>query len=266
MPNMKVLTIKLTAGNGNDKIALSRLNPKIMKTLEACNIKKSFDDRMVVNDVSVTVSAGEIIGLLGPNGAGKTTTFSVILGLHSPDSGAIRLNGEDITAYPVFIRARMGITFLPQEPSVFKGLTVRQNIQAIIDMHRDRAHSCDSYMAEMGLTELADRKAFMLSGGERRRLEIARSLVLHPDFLLLDEPFAGIDPIQINEIKGLIGRLRERGIGIIITDHNVREILAITNRSYIINRGRVIFSGVPADLIADEQVKTEYLGREFRWH
>jgi len=240
-----------------------------MKRLEAHNISKSFKNRCVVNHVSLVVNQGEVIGLLGPNGAGKTTTFLMILGIHQADTGKILLNDKDITREPVYIRAREGIGFLPQEPSIFKGLTVKDNIVAIVDMqpgYKSSGFNIDEILTEMGLTELKYKKAYVLSGGERRRLEIARSLILSPDFLLLDEPFAGIDPIQIKELQNLIKKLKEKGLGIIITDHNVREILKITNRSYIINRGEVIFQGDSTELIRDERVKNEYLGKEFRWN
>jgi lipopolysaccharide export system ATP-binding protein len=238
-----------------------------MKRLEGNNISKSFKKRLVVNGVSLDVNQGEIIGLLGPNGAGKTTTFLMILGIHRPETGIILLNNQDITREPVYMRARMGIGFLPQEPSIFKGLTVKENVMAIMDMHPDRkVKDVHSMLEEMGIAHLQHRKAYLLSGGERRRLEIARSLVLSPDFLLLDEPFAGIDPIQIKEIQGLIIKLKEKGLGVIITDHNVREILKITDRSYIINKGEVIFQGDSKKLITNERVKNEYLGKEFRWN
>ena len=240
-----------------------------MKRLEGNNISKSFKNRLVVNKVSLAVNQGEIIGLLGPNGAGKTTTFLMILGIYKPETGSIFLDDKDITREPVYIRAREGISFLPQEPSIFKGLTVKENILAIMDMHpggKSKSLTIDKILAEMGLTQLANKKAYVLSGGERRRLEIARSLVLSPDFLLLDEPFAGIDPIQIKELQNLIIKLKEKELGVIITDHNVREILKITNRSYIINRGEVIFQGDSKELIANERVKNEYLGKEFRWN
>ncbi len=238
-----------------------------MKSLEGQNISKSFKGRCVVNNVSIRVDQGEVVGLLGPNGAGKTTTFLIILGIYKPESGKIFINNKDITRESVYLRARQGISFLPQEPSVFKGLTVRDNIQAIMDMHpRHRSVAVDEILAEMGLSELWNKKAYLLSGGERRRLEIARSLVLTPDFLLLDEPFAGIDPIQIKEIQRLVKTFKEKGLGIIITDHNVREILKITDRSYIINRGEVIFQGDSEKLIVNDRVKEEYLGKEFRWN
>ncbi len=240
-----------------------------MKQLEVNHIRKTFRQRAVVDDVSLKVGAGEIVGLLGPNGAGKTTTFLMILGIHRPDDGKIRLNGRDITRVPVYRRSRLGISFLPQEPSVFRGLSVEDNVRAIAQMHGNgsaRAADIPRILSELGLDAIRTRKAYMLSGGERRRLEIARSLVLSPDFLLLDEPFAGIDPIQIGELQGIIQAFREKGLGIVITDHNVREILKITDRSYIIHSGQVIFEGRSEELIADERVKREYLGREFRWN
>ena len=240
-----------------------------MKRLEAQRISKSFKNRCVVNHVSLGVDQGEVIGLLGPNGAGKTTTFLMILGIHQPETGKILLDRRDITREPVYIRAREGIGFLPQEPSIFKGLSVGDNILAIVDMQpraRFLNFDIDAVLAEMGLTELKEKKAYVLSGGERRRLEIARSLVLSPNFLLLDEPFAGIDPIQIHELQTLIRKLKNKGLGIIITDHNVREILKITDRSYIINRGEVIFQGNSRELMLNQRVKNEYLGKEFRWN
>jgi len=238
-----------------------------MKKLECLNITKSFKNRTVVNNITIGLQQGEIIGLLGPNGAGKTTTFLMILGIHKPDKGNIYLNNKEITKLPVYIRAQEGISFLPQEPSIFKGLTVRENILAIFDMHsKKNSPDINSILEEMGLSELKNRKAYLLSGGERRRLEIARSLVLSPDFLLLDEPFAGIDPIQIKELQILIKSFKKKGLGIIITDHNVREILKITDRSYIINKGETIFQGDSNTLISNERVKEEYLGKEFRWN
>jgi len=238
-----------------------------MKTLEGINISKSFKNRVVVDSISMKVNQGEIIGLLGPNGAGKTTIFLMMLGIHSPDKGKIYLNGNDITKLPVYIRARRGISFLPQEPSIFKGLSVLENILAVMDMYSDiKSININEILSEMGLYEVKGRKAYLLSGGERRRLEIARSLILSPDFLLLDEPFAGIDPIQIKELQMIIKSFKEKGLGVIITDHNVREILKITDRSYIINKGEIIFQGDSEKLISDKRVKEEYLGKEFRWN
>ncbi len=238
-----------------------------MKRLQGNKISKSFDNRRVVNGISVVVNQGEIIGLLGPNGAGKTTTFLMMVGIHKPETGSIMLDDLDITRESVYKRARMGIGFLPQEPSIFKGLTVKDNILAILDMNPVvGTQDIDAILEEMGIYELRNRKAYVLSGGERRRLEIARSLVLSPDFLLLDEPFAGIDPIQIRELRLLILDLKKKGLGIIITDHNVREILKITDRSYIINKGEVIFQGDSSELITNERAIDEYLGKEFRWN
>lgn len=238
-----------------------------MNRLEGLSMSMSFKKRRVVNNVSLHVDEGEIIGLLGPNGAGKTTTFHMILGIHKPETGKIILNGNEITKSPVYIRARMGIGFLPQEPSVFKGLTVEENVRSVIEYNKKSGYgNIDDILNEMGLLTLKNRKAYLLSGGERRRLEIARSMILNPAFLLLDEPFAGIDPIQIGEIRNLIKKFKKKKIGIIITDHNVREILKITDRSYIINKGELIFKGNSFDLINDSRVKKEYLGKEFRWH
>jgi len=238
-----------------------------MKKLEVKNIRKTFRQRTVVDGVSLRVGAGEVVGLLGPNGAGKTTTFLMILGIHRPDGGEILLNERDITRVPVYRRSRLGISFLPQEPSVFRGLSVEDNVRAIAQMNRGAGGAdIPRILSELGLDAIRDRKAYMLSGGERRRLEIARSLVLTPDFLLLDEPFAGIDPIQIGELRELVLSFRRKDMGIIITDHNVREILKITDRSYIIHSGQVIFEGRSEELIADERVQREYLGKEFRWN
>ena len=238
-----------------------------MKKLEANHIRKTFRQRAVVDGVSLGVRAGEIVGLLGPNGAGKTTTFLMMLGIHRPDSGEILLNGRDITRFPVYSRSRLGISFLPQEPSVFRGLSVEDNVRAIAQMNGGVPDATmEKILADLGLAAIRGRKAYMLSGGERRRLEIARSLILEPDFLLLDEPFAGIDPIQIVELQELIRSFKKKNMGIIITDHNVREILKITDRSYIIHSGQVIFEGRSAELIGDERVKKEYLGKEFRWN
>ncbi len=238
-----------------------------MKALEGVHLSKSFKRRRVVDDVTLSLRGGEVIGLLGPNGAGKTTTFRMILGIYSPQNGHILLNGKEITRLPVYTRARMGIGFLPQEPSVFRNMTVYENMQAVVEMHRKlNASQIPDALEEMNLLDVVNRRAALLSGGERRRLEIARALILSPDFLLLDEPFAGIDPLQINELQRLVLGLRDRGMGIIITDHNVREILAITDRSYIINRGSVIFHGDSNALIRNERVKEEYLGSDFRWN
>jgi lipopolysaccharide export system ATP-binding protein len=232
------------------------------------NLIKSFNNRKILNDISLQVDQGEVVGLLGPNGAGKTTTFRILLGFIRPEGGSVYFNDIDITEIPVHKRVRYGISYLPQEPSIFKNLTVMKNLIAIYEMIplEKRKCSIESVIEEMGLEDLKERKAFKLSGGERRRLEIARALLLSPFFLLLDEPFAGIDPIQISELHKLILKLKEKGLGVIITDHNVREILKITDRSYIINRGKIIFEGDSKELISNERVKDEYLGNQFRWN
>ncbi len=236
--------------------------------LEGRDISKRFGQRTVVKQVSIKVSSGEVVGLLGPNGAGKSTTFSILLGLITPNNGKIFLNDLDITRAPIYQRARLGISFLPQEPSIFSKLSVRDNLQAVVQMNKNTGEHpvIDPLLEDMGLIDIANVRAGLLSGGERRRLEIARALLFKPAFLLLDEPFAGIDPIQINEIQAVITAFSKKGIGIMITDHNVRDLLKITNRSYIINKGEVIFNGASRELMQNERVKREYLGSEFRWH
>ena len=238
-----------------------------MHTLETSEISKSYRRRKVVDDVSVSVRQGEVVGLLGPNGAGKTTSFYMIVGLVSPDSGRVLLDGEDITDLPMYQRARRGISYLPQEPSVFRKLTVEQNLMAILETlpisareARERMHRL---IEQMGLETVGKSKGYMLSGGERRRVEIARSLVIEPSFLLLDEPFSGIDPIQVLELQRIIFDLKNAGIGILVTDHNVRETLAVTDSAYIINNGRIFRSGTPEDLGRDPEVKRVYLGEGF---
>ena len=239
-----------------------------MATLRTQDLTKSYGGRTVVRGVSLEVNSGEIVGLLGPNGAGKTTTFYMTVGLTSPDSGRVFLNGEDLTDAPMYVRARKGIGYLPQEPSIFRGLTVRQNILAILETldldHVARGARLKELLAELNLTPLASAPAYTLSGGERRRAEITRALVISPQFLLLDEPFAGIDPIAITDIQKIIFHLKERGIGVLVTDHNVRETLRITDRAYIVNGGVIFKSGTPASLAADEEVRRIYLGHEFR--
>jgi len=221
-----------------------------------------------VRGVSLEVHSGEIVGLLGPNGAGKTTTFYMTVGLTSPDSGRVFLNGEDLTDAPMYLRARKGIGYLPQEPSIFRGLTVQQNILAILEtLDLDpaaRRARLKELLAELNLTPLASAPAYTLSGGERRRAEITRALVISPQFLLLDEPFAGIDPIAITDIQKIIFHLKARGIGVLVTDHNVRETLRITDRAYIVHDGRIFHRGTPDQLAADAEVKRIYLGTEFR--
>ena len=239
-----------------------------MATLRTHALTKSYSGRTVVRGVTLDVSSGEVVGLLGPNGAGKTTTFYMVVGLTSPDSGKVELDGNDVTAEPMYIRARKGIAYLPQEPSVFRGLTVEQNIMAILEtLDLDgpaRRAKLRDLLAELGLTPLARSMAYTLSGGERRRVEITRALVISPKFVLLDEPFAGIDPIAITDIQKIIFHLKERGIGVLITDHNVRETLRITDRAYIVHDGVIFRSGTPDALAADEDVKRIYLGADFR--
>lgn len=239
-----------------------------MATLRISKLTKSYGGRTVVRKVSLDVSSGEIVGLLGPNGAGKTTTFYMIVGLTAPDTGRVILDGEDVTGDPMYVRARKGIGYLPQEPSIFRGLTVEQNILAILetlDLSRaDRRARAGKLLNELKLAALARSPAHTLSGGERRRVEITRALVISPVFILLDEPFAGIDPIAVADIQSIILHLKARGIGVLITDHNVRETLRITDRAYIVHDGVVFRSGTPDKLAADEQIKRIYLGPDFR--
>jgi lipopolysaccharide export system ATP-binding protein len=239
-----------------------------MSTLRTHDLTKSYGGRTVVRGVSLEVESGEVVGLLGPNGAGKTTTFYMTVGLTSPDSGRVVLNGEDVTSAPMYLRARKGIGYLPQEPSIFRGLSVEQNILAILEtLNLDAASRrirLKELLAELNLTPLAQAPAYTLSGGERRRAEITRALVLSPRFILLDEPFAGIDPIAVTDIQNIIFHLKERGIGILITDHNVRETLRITDRAHIVHDGVIFRSGTPASLAADEEVRKIYLGADFR--
>ena len=239
-----------------------------MSTLRTHNLTKSYGGRTVVGGVSLEVSSGEIVGLLGPNGAGKTTTFYMTVGLTAPDSGRVELDGHDVTDDPMYVRARKGIGYLPQEPSIFRGLTVEQNLLAILEtMGLDgatRRARLRELLAELNLTPLAQSPAHTLSGGERRRAEITRALVISPKFILLDEPFAGIDPIAVTDIQKIIFHLKERGIGVLITDHNVRETLRITDRAYIVHAGAIFKSGTPDGLAADEEVRRIYLGTEFR--
>jgi lipopolysaccharide export system ATP-binding protein len=239
-----------------------------MSTLRTYDLTKSYGGRTVVRGVSLEVQSGEVVGLLGPNGAGKTTTFYMTVGLTVPDSGRVELNGEDVTSAPMYLRARKGIGYLPQEPSIFRGLTVEQNILAILETldlnATSRRTRLRELLAELNLTPLAQAPAYTLSGGERRRAEITRALVISPRFILLDEPFAGIDPIAVTDIQKIIFHLKERGIGVLITDHNVRETLRITDRAYIVHDGVMFRSGTPASLAADEEVRRIYLGADFR--
>ena len=239
-----------------------------MATLRTHNLTKSYGGRTVVGGVSLDVSSGEIVGLLGPNGAGKTTTFYMTVGLTAPDSGRVELDGLDVTDDAMYVRARKGIGYLPQEPSIFRGLTVEQNLLAILEtMGLDgatRRARLRKLLAELNLTPLAQSPAHTLSGGERRRAEITRALVISPKFILLDEPFAGIDPIAVSDIQKIIFHLKERGIGVLITDHNVRETLRIIDRAYIVHGGTIFKSGTPDSLAADDEVRRIYLGTEFR--
>jgi lipopolysaccharide export system ATP-binding protein len=239
-----------------------------MSTLRTHNLTKSYGGRTVVRGVNLEVASGEVVGLLGPNGAGKTTTFYMTVGLTAPDSGRVELNGADVTDDPMYVRARKGIGYLPQEPSIFRGLTVEQNLLAILEtMGLDaatRRTRLRELLAELNLTPLANARAYTLSGGERRRAEITRALVIAPQFMLLDEPFAGIDPIAVTDIQKIIFHLRERGIGVLITDHNVRETLRITDRAYIVHDGVIFRAGTPDSLASDEEVRRIYLGTEFR--
>ena len=239
-----------------------------MATLRTQNLTKSYGGRTVVREVNLDVKSGEVVGLLGPNGAGKTTTFYMVVGLTPPDSGQVLLDGKKVTGDPMYVRARKGIGYLPQEPSIFRGLTVEQNILAILetlDMTRaGRRARAAELLDELRLAPLASAPSHTLSGGERRRVEITRALVISPAFILLDEPFAGIDPIAVTDIQTIIFHLKARGIGVLVTDHNVRETLRITDRAYIIHDGAVFRSGTPDELAGDEDVKRIYLGADFR--
>ncbi len=238
-----------------------------MRTLQTTDLTKSYRGRKVVDSVSVEVRQGEVVGLLGPNGAGKTTTFYMIVGLITPDAGRVRLDDDDITPLPMFQRARKGISYLPQEASVFRKLSVEDNLMAILQTldvsRRERLDRLDRLIAQLGLEQVRKSKGYVLSGGERRRVEIARSLVIEPSFLLLDEPFSGIDPIQVMELQRIIFELKHSGIGILVTDHNVRETLAVTDRAYIINNGRIFRAGSPEALSSDPDVRRVYLGENF---
>jgi lipopolysaccharide export system ATP-binding protein len=238
-----------------------------VKALQTAEITKSYRGRKVVDNVSIKVLPGEVVGLLGPNGAGKTTSFYVIVGLILPDSGRVLLGDQDITALPMYQRARRGISYLPQEASVFRKLSVEDNLMAILETlplsRRDRRDRANRLIRDLGLEQVRNSKGYMLSGGERRRVEIARSLVIEPSYLLLDEPFSGIDPIQVLELQKIIFDLKRSGIGILVTDHNVRETLAVTDRAYIINDGRIFRSGTPDQLGNDPEVRRVYLGENF---
>jgi lipopolysaccharide export system ATP-binding protein len=235
--------------------------------LVAASLGKSFKKRPVLRDVNVAVQRGEAVGLLGPNGAGKTTCFYIITGLLAADVGTISLDGHDITDLPMYRRARLGIGYLPQEASIFRGLSVEHNIRAILEVvepvHEVREAALDALLAEFSISHLRRAPAMALSGGERRRVEIARALATQPHFILLDEPLAGIDPIAVNDIRDLVAHLKDRGIGVLITDHNVRETLEIVDRAYILHEGRVLMEGRPWEIVADVDVRRVYLGERF---
>lgn len=239
----------------------------VTKKIETQELVKDFGKRRVVNGVSIEVNSGEIVGLLGPNGAGKTTTFYMVVGLIQASSGKVFLSGEDLTGLPMYRRARHGIGYLPQEASVFRKMTVEQNIRAVVETlplkKPEREARIEAQLEELGLTHLASQKAYTLSGGERRRLEISRALVMDPKFLLMDEPFSGVDPISVSEVQKIILKLKERGIGILITDHNVRETLQIVDRAYLLHQGSILSEGSSDFLINDPQSREFYLGEDF---
>jgi lipopolysaccharide export system ATP-binding protein len=239
-----------------------------MATLAASHIIKSYNGRNVVNGVSLYVNTSEVVGLLGPNGAGKTTSFYMMVGLVKADEGQITLDNHDITQHPMHLRAQLGIGYLPQEPSIFRKLSVADNLRAVLQIRSDLTRGqmelvIEELLEEFHITRLRNQQASSLSGGERRRLEIARALATNPQFILLDEPFAGVDPISVEDIKKIIEHLKDRGIGVLITEHNVRETLGICDRAYILNQGQVIAEGGAADIVANEQVRNVYLGNNF---
>lgn len=239
-----------------------------MSELVVENLRKSYQARTVVQDISLSIKSGEVVGLLGPNGAGKTTSFYMIVGLVSLDAGKIVLDATDLTHMPIHMRARMGLAYLPQEPSIFRKLTVSENIMAILELQEmaeeDREDKLQELLEDLHITHIRDNAAVSLSGGERRRVEIARCLASNPSFILLDEPFAGIDPIAVIDIQQIIRFLSARNIGVLITDHNVRETLGICDRAYIVNQGHIFASGIPSEIVANEGVREVYLGKDFR--
>ncbi len=239
-----------------------------MSLLEARNLVKQYGRKTVVNNVNFSVDPGQVVGLLGPNGAGKTTSFRMTIGMISPDGGSVFLKGEEVTHLPMYLRARRGMGYLSQEPSVFQRMTVLDNIVAIIEMldipKRQHVQRGMEILAELGLDKLADSLALNLSGGERRRLEVARALVTSPALIMLDEPFSGVDPKKVSDIKQMVATLRARGIGILLTDHNVRDTLSITDRAYIIDEGVILMHGTPDEVVADEAVRQRYLGEDFK--
>ncbi|HTG58268.1 MAG TPA: LPS export ABC transporter ATP-binding protein [Terriglobia bacterium] len=239
-----------------------------MQILSTVDLTKSYKGRKIVDGISLRIGQGEVVGLLGPNGAGKTTTFYIIVGLVSPEAGQILLDGVDISGFPMYVRARNGISYLPQEPSIFRKLTVEENVMAVLETLPLSAHQrrerLEEVVEELGLQQVRRSYGYMLSGGERRRVEIARSLVISPSFVLLDEPFSGIDPLTVLDIQKIILQLRAAGIGVLLTDHNVRETLQVTDKAYIINRGQIFRAGTPEELGNDAEVKRIYLGDNFR--
>lgn len=238
-----------------------------MTVLSLKKLDKIYNDRKVVDSVTLDVESRRVVGLLGPNGAGKTTTFYMTVGMIRPDSGQVYLDGDDITGYPMYLRARKGVGYLPQEPSIFKKLTVKQNILAILETlsisKSEREERADRLLEELGIKHLSEQKAVVLSGGEKRRLEISRALATNPSFMLLDEPFAGVDPLAVIDIKNIIGHLKDRGIGVLISDHNVRDTLDSCDTAYILNEGKVIVSGTPEQITSSEIARRIYLGDEF---
>jgi lipopolysaccharide export system ATP-binding protein len=262
--------VQSNAGRAPDELSYDQPRPRLIQHndgLVANNLGKRYKKRPVLRGVTVALQRGEAVGLLGPNGAGKTTCFYIIMGLIASDFGTITLDGQDITDLPMYRRARLGIGYLPQEASIFRGLTVEQNIRAVLEVtERDRdirAAILEDLLAEFSLTHLRRAPAMALSGGERRRVEIARALASHPHFMLLDEPLAGIDPIAVNDIRDLVSHLRDRGIGVLITDHNVRETLDIVDRAYILHDGHVLMEGRPSEIVAHKDVRRVYLGERF---
>lgn len=261
---------KNAANSAADGAASNKGGPQVItstKGLEVRGIAKHYKNRPVLRDVSLSTQRGEAIGLLGPNGAGKTTCFYIITGLIRPDAGQVLLDGEEITTLPMYRRARLGIGYLPQESSIFRGLSVENNIRAILEVVEDdrdhREHILEGLMSEFDILHLRETPALSLSGGERRRVEIARALAAQPDFLLLDEPLAGIDPIAIGDIRDLVSHLKERGLGVIITDHNVREALEIVDRAFILHEGEVLMQGTPKQIVSHKDVRRVYLGETF---
>jgi lipopolysaccharide export system ATP-binding protein len=246
------------------------LSAHVTSVLRAQNLFKSYNSRRVVDDVSISVNTGEIVGLFGPNGAGKTTTFYTVIGFILPDSGQISVDFDNITGLPMFLRARKGITYLPQEPSIFKKMSVADNLRSVLEFHEPdrkvREHRILELLEAFRLDHLADNSADLLSGGERRRLEIARAMMIAPRFMLLDEPFSGIDPISISDLKKIVQGLKKRGIGILISDHNVRDSLPICDRAYIINDGKILLEGDPFEIVKNRLAREVYLGEEFYIH